>query len=85
MDVNFNSFGYVSTSSSHALKSYSPPTNSSYTPNATYPYWIWDMAYTAVVKGSTFGSAGFGYPRLVGLHASPSKQDVTTWRMITCQ
>jgi VCBS repeat-containing protein len=85
MDVNFNGFGYVTTSSNHPLKSYSPPTNSSYATTATYPLWIWDMWYEATVRASTFGSAGFGYPRLTGLHASPSKADVNSWRMITCQ
>ena len=85
MDLNFNGFGYVTTSSNHPLKSYSPPTNTSYATNATYPLWIWDMWYEATVSASTFGSAGFGYPRLTGLHASPAKVDINAWRMINCQ
>lgn len=84
MDLNMNAFGYVSTASNHPLKIYSPPTNASYTANAQYPLWIWDMWYEATVKASTFGSAGFGYPRLTSLHASPAKAEVT-WRMINCQ
>ncbi|MBA3949071.1 MAG: hypothetical protein H0X44_03910, partial [Acidobacteria bacterium] len=80
-----NAFGYVTTASGHPLKSYSPSTNSSYTPNATYPLWIWDMWYEATIKGSTFGSAGFGSVALRALHASPPKADVSTWRLINCQ
>ena len=85
MDLNMNAFGYVSTSSSHPLKVDSPATNTSYTPNATYPLWIWDMWYEATVKASTFGSAGFGTVTLRALHASPSKEDVSAWRLINCQ
>jgi VCBS repeat-containing protein len=85
MDLNMNAFGYVTTASNSPLKSYSPATNSSYATNATYPLWIWDMWYEATVKASTFGTAGFGYPRLNALHASPPKKDVSSWRLINCQ
>lgn len=85
IDLNMNAFGYVSASPNHPLKTYSPPTNASYAVNATYPLWIWDVWYEATVKGSAFGSAGFGYPRLAALHASPAKADIATWRLVNCQ
>jgi len=85
MDRNFNAFGYVSTAGNHPLKTYSPPTNASYAPNATYPNWIWDVWYEAVVRSSAFGASGFGSARLVDFHASPSKIGVTSWRQVNCQ
>jgi len=85
MDLNMNAFGYVSASANHPLKEYSPPTNASYVTNATYPLWIWDVWYEATVRGSAFGSAGFGSARLVSIHASPAKIDVTSWRQVSCQ
>ncbi len=66
LDQNMNTFGYVLTTNS-------PATNSSYAPNATYPNWIFDVYYEVTVKLSAFGSAGFGYPDIVSVHASPSK------------
>ncbi len=66
MDVNFNNYGYV-------LITNSPTTNASYTPNSTYPNWIYDVWYEVTVSASTFGTAGFGYPLITGTHASPSK------------
>ncbi len=83
-DMNMNAFGYVSTSTSHPLKTYSPATNNSYTTNATYPLWIWDVWYEATVKASTFGSSGLGYVRMPDIHASPSKRDAV-WRVVNCQ
>ena len=85
IDLNMNAFGYVTNASNHPLKSYSPPTNDAYTPNATYPQWIWDVWYEATVRASTFGSAGFGTVTLRGLHASPAKEEVNSWRLINCQ
>lgn len=63
---NFNQYGY-------ALTVNSPATNSSYVPNPAYPNWIFDVWYEVTVKLSAFGPAGFGYPDLVFVHASPSK------------
>ncbi len=68
---NFNQFGYVLTTNS-------PATNASYATNATYPNWIWDVYYEVTVKASAFGNSGFGYPRIVTMHASPSKTGVET-------
>ncbi|OWY25739.1 hypothetical protein C7N43_31380, partial [Sphingobacteriales bacterium UPWRP_1] len=66
MDANFNQFGYVLTSNS-------PATNSTYAPNPSYPDWIFDVWYEVTVSLSAFGTAGFGYPTITGVHASPSK------------
>ncbi len=69
LDQNFNAFGYK-------LITNSPATNASYTPDPSYPNWIYDVWYEVTVKASAFGSAGFssfGYPSITGLHASPSK------------
>ncbi|HEX6322600.1 MAG TPA: Ig-like domain-containing protein [Vicinamibacterales bacterium] len=85
MDQNFNAFGYVSTAGNDPLKSYSPPTNASYATNFTYPNWIWEVWYEAVVRSSAFGAPGFGSARLVDFHASPSKIGVTSWRQVNCQ
>jgi len=68
---NFNQFGYVLTANS-------PATNSSYAANAAYPNWIWDVYYDVTVNPAAFGSAGFGYPRLTSMHASPSKTGSNT-------
>ncbi|MGG9972476.1 SdrD B-like domain-containing protein [Ferruginibacter sp. SUN002] len=66
MDVNFNNYGYVLTTNS-------PATNTSYAPNANYPNWIFDVWYEVTVKKSAFGAAGFGFPVVASVHASPSK------------
>ncbi|MEY3420871.1 MAG: hypothetical protein RIR48_1160, partial [Bacteroidota bacterium] len=51
----------------------SPATNSNYTPNPTYPNWIYDVWYEVEVRLSAFGAAGFGKVGITGVHASPSK------------
>jgi hypothetical protein len=66
LDQNFNTFGYVLTTNS-------PATDANYTPNPTYPNWIYDVWYQVTVKQSAFGPAGFGYPSIASVHASPSK------------
>ncbi|MGE4069237.1 MAG: cadherin-like domain-containing protein, partial [Vicinamibacterales bacterium] len=64
--VNFNDYGYVLTTDS-------PATDASYTPNPAYPDWIYDVWYEVTINPAAFGSAGFGYPRITSMHASPSK------------
>jgi len=66
LSENFNTFGYVLTANS-------PATDANYTPNPAYPNWIYEVWYEATVKLSVFGSAGFGKPQFVSVHASPSK------------
>jgi len=57
----------------------SPATDASYTPNATYPNWIYEVYYDVTFDTTIFGGAAhFGYPRLVGIHASPSKTGSNT-------
>jgi hypothetical protein len=71
IDKNLNTFGY-------ALTTNSPSTNSSYTPNASYPNWIYDVWYEVTVDLAPFGSAGFGRPLITSVHASPSKTGSNT-------
>ena len=66
IDKNLNTFGYVLTTNS-------PATDNNYTPNATYPNWIYDVWYEVTINLSSFGSAGFGRPVITFVHASPSK------------
>jgi hypothetical protein len=71
LDENFNQFGYVLTQDS-------PATDANYTPNPSYPNWIYDVWYQVTVKNSAFGTAGFGHPVLTQVHASPSKTGQNT-------
>ena len=66
LDANFNDYGYKLTTNS-------PATNATYTANASYPNWIYDVWYEVTVKASAFGTPGFGSPSITGIHASPSK------------
>ncbi len=66
LDQNFNTYGYVLTSTS-------PATDANYTPNATSPNWIYDVWYEVTVRLDAFGAAGFGTVDISGVHASPSK------------
>lgn len=68
---NFNKFGY-------SLTTNSPTTDADYTPNSTYPNWIYDVWYEVTVKLSAFGAGGFGQPYITGIHASPSKTGSNT-------
>ena len=63
---NFNEFGYI-------LNTNSPATDANYTPNPSYPNWIFDMVYEVTIKGSAFGSAGFGSVEIPSMHHSPNK------------
>lgn len=69
IDKNLNQNG----STYYGLTTNSPATNANYTPNPTYPNFIYDVWYEVTVKLSVFGSAGFGYPDIATVHASPSK------------
>ncbi len=63
---NFNQFGYVLTTNS-------PATDNNYTPNPSYPNWIFDVQYEVTVSKNAFGSAGFGSVAIIKMHNSPSK------------
>ncbi len=75
---NFNQFGYVLTSNS-------PATDANYTTNPTYPNWIWDMYYDVTINPEAFGAAGFGYPRITTMHASPSKSGIETEPLVVTE
>ena len=77
MDRNFNAFGYILTSNS-------PSTNAAYTPNPSYPSWIYDVWYEVKVKKSAFGAIGYGRPLVTSIHASPSKTGSNTEPVIEC-
>ncbi len=66
LDQNLNTYNYV-------LVTNSPSTTATYTPNSTYPNWIYDVWYEVTIKQSVFGANGFGYPMITEVHASPSK------------
>ncbi|MCB9185744.1 MAG: hypothetical protein H6601_03275 [Flavobacteriales bacterium] len=66
LDKNFNEYGYVLTTNS-------PATDGDYTPNPSYPNWIYEVWYEAVIDLQAFGNVGFGYPEMTSVHASPSK------------
>jgi len=66
LNRNFNEFGYILTSNS-------PATDANYTPNPSYPNWIYEMVYEVTIKGSAFGSAGFGSVEIPSMHHSPNK------------
>lgn len=69
MDKNFNELGYVLTENS-------PATDTNFTPNPTYPNWIFDVWYEVVVDAAAFGASGFKNADITGIHASPSKTGV---------
>jgi hypothetical protein len=71
LDQNMNTFGYN-------LQTNSPATTANYTPNPTYPNWIYDVWYEVTVLKSAFGASGFGSPMITGVHASPSKTGSNT-------
>ncbi|HEX3596338.1 MAG TPA: hypothetical protein VHU80_14610 [Polyangiaceae bacterium] len=66
LDRDLNGCGYCLTTDS-------PATDTSYTPNSTYPKWDYRVVYELWIDASTFGTAGFGGAALDFVHASPSK------------
>jgi hypothetical protein len=50
----------------------SPATNQFYTPNPTYPNWIFDVIYEIKIDKNAF-TGGFGSIEIPFIHASPSK------------
>jgi len=72
LDENFNTFGYVLTTNS-------PATDASYTPNPSFPNWIFDVWYQVTVKLAPFAAGGgFKEPVITNIHASPSKKGQNT-------
>lgn len=64
--TNFNNYNYVLTTNS-------PVTDTNYTPNPSYPNWIYEVWYEVTLKASAFGNSGFGFVDVASVHASPSK------------
>lgn len=56
----------------------SPATNAFYTPNPTYPNWIFDVIYEVKIAKTAFGGSGFGRIEVPYIHASPSKLGTNT-------
>ncbi len=64
IDYSLNDTGYCTGGDCSAggtdLLVNSPVTNELYTPNPTYPDWIYDVIYEIKIAKSAFGPAGFG-------------------------
>ena len=82
IDYSLNDTGYCSGGNCSAggtnLLVDSPATNELYTPNPTYPNWIFDVIYEFRVLKSAFGPNGFGSLEIPYVHASPSKAGTNT-------
>ncbi len=81
-DYDLNQTGYcaggVCTSLGTDLEDDSPATDAFYTPNPTYPDWIYDVIYEVQINKTAFGAAGFGSLDVPYIHASPSKLGTNT-------
>lgn len=82
LDYNLNATGYCAgglcNSLGTDLEINSPKTDAFYTPNATYPAWIYDVIYEIKIDKAAFGAAGFGSIQVPYIHASPSKLGTNT-------
>ncbi|MCS7039609.1 MAG: DNRLRE domain-containing protein, partial [Caldilineales bacterium] len=82
LEYNLNELGYCSggncSSLGTDLKVNSPATDALYTPNPTYPDWIFDVIYEVKIDIAAFGAAGFGSMDVPYIHASPSKVGTNT-------
>jgi hypothetical protein len=68
---NFNTLGCAFTTDS-------PATDENYTPPASCPGWDYTFWYEVTLDPSSFGPAGFGWPTIDVVHASPSKTGLNT-------
>ncbi len=77
LEYSLNSTGYCSGGNCSGggtnLLVDSPATDAFYTPNPTYPNWIFDVIYEVKIDKAAFGAAGFGSIDIPYIHASPSK------------
>ena len=80
LDYSLNKTGYCAGGDlpGHHLSVNSPATDAFYTPNPTYPDWIYDVIYEVKIAKSAFGAAGFGSLEVPYIHASPSKIGTNT-------
>ena len=78
---SLNSTGYCSGGNCNLLGTdlevISPATDAFYTPNATYPNFIYDVIYEVKIAKTAF-AAGFGSLEVPYIHASPSKLGTNT-------
>lgn len=81
LDYSLNQLGYCSGGNCAILGTDlevdSPATDEFYTPNPTYPNWIFDVIYEAKISMAAF-PGGFGSIEVPYIHASPSKLGTNT-------
>ncbi len=79
---SLNQLGYCTGGNCSALGTNllvdSPATDNTYSPNGTYPDWIFDVIYEVKIDIAAFGAAGFGSLEVPYIHASPSKTGSNT-------
>ena len=75
LDYNFNRAAGGNPATGYVLTTNSPATDANYTPNASYPGWVFDVTYEAKIDGGIFGAGGFDISQLsLGtIHDSPNK------------
>ncbi len=82
LEYNLNELGYCSGGNCSGLGTDllvdSPATDAFYTPNPTYPDWIFDVIYEVKIDKAAFGATGFGSMEIPYIHASPSKIGTNT-------
>ena len=76
LEYSLNSTGYCSGGNCSGLGTNllvdSPATDEFYTPNPTYPDWVFDVIYEVKIDSAAF-VGGFGAMEIPYIHASPSK------------
>ena len=81
IDYSLNDLGYCAGGNCAILGTNlvvnSPATNQFYTPNTTYPGWIYDVIYEVKISRGAF-TGGFGRLEVPYIHASPSKLGTNT-------
>ncbi len=81
LEYSLNATGYCSGGNCNLfgtdLEVNSPATDAFYTPNATYPNFIYDVIYEVKIAKTAF-AAGFGSLEVPYIHASPSKVGTNT-------
>jgi len=77
LDLNLNLRGYPG----YIVDS--PETDENFTPNPNAPLWDYRVIYEVWVKLSAFSTAGFGYPSIDWIHASPSKLGDNTLEVLS--
>ena len=75
LDYNFNLAAGGNPATGYVLKTDSPATDANYTPNASFPGWVFDVTYETKIDGDIFGAGGFDISQLsLGvIHDSPNK------------